>query len=246
MRGILYGGLGLLVVVAIAAAIGWAFRIPMATHLLADRLDRAGFPEAEFEITELGWSRIRIQRLSLGGDEAPAVDRVSAHFQPLQLWRGDTRHLEISLMGLSARMEPSAGIMRIAGMPQASGEGEAPAGAGKGLAGLAAVPTLHLRDARISVESPVGRWLTTIDADIEGGPAGPSSARIDAGIVNNRLVVEGEASARYDGDRIAGSARLRENDGFGIELNGRVDDPMGAARSRLEYRVDMPAAADLP
>jgi len=123
MRGILYGGLGLLVVVAIAAAIGWAFRIPMATHLLADRLDRAGFPEAEFEITELGWSRIRIQRLSLGGDEAPAVDRVSAHFQPLQLWRGDTRHLEISLMGLSARMEPSAGIMRIAGMPQASGEG---------------------------------------------------------------------------------------------------------------------------
>ena len=246
MRGILYWGLGLLLVVAIAAAIGWAFRIPMASHFLADRLDRAGFPDAEFEIIELGWSRIRISRLSLGGDEAPAVDRVSVRFQPLQLWRGDTRHLEISLIGLSARMEPDAGMLRIAGMPQASGERDAPVDPGEGLAGLAAVPTLHLRAARISVESAVGRWVTTIDADIEGGSAGPRSARIDAGIVNNRLVVEGEASARYDGERIAGSARLRENDGFGIELNGHVDDPMGEARSRLEYRVDMPAAADLP
>lgn len=246
MRGILYAGVGMFVVAAVAAAIGWAFRIPIATHFLTERLDRAGFPDAEFEVTELGWSRIRIAPFVLAGEDGPALDRISARFQPLKLWQGNIRHLEIYLIGLSARLEPSGGTMRIAGMPEGSGDRDAAPTAGDGIAGLAAVPTLNLRDARIAIESPVGRWVASIDADVEGGSAGPRSARVDAGIVNNRLVVEGEASARYDGDHIAGSARLRENDGFEVELDGRVDDPLEAARSRVEYRVDMPAAADLP
>lgn len=246
MRRVLYACVAVLVVVAIAAATGWAFRIPITTHFLSERLDRAGFPGAEFEVTDLGWSRIRIAPLVLAGDDGPAVERVSVRFAPLQLWRGDIRHLDVSLIGLSARLKRSAGTLRIVGMPNGPGAGDAPARAGRGVAGLAAVPTLHLRDARIALESPVGRWSARVDADMEGGASGPRSARIDAGIVNNRLVVEGEASARYDGDRVVASARLRENDGFEVELKGRVDDPAGEARSRLEYRFDMPAAADLP
>ncbi|WP_083330941.1 intermembrane phospholipid transport protein YdbH family protein [Halofilum ochraceum] len=246
MRGILYAGMGVLVAMAVAAALGWAFRIPIATHFLTERLGRAGFPDAEFEVRALGWSRIRIEPLVLAGEDAPTVERVSARFQPLKLWRGDIRHLEISLIGLSAALERSGGAIRIAGMPEMPGDREGPVTAGDGIAGLATVPTLHLRDARITIESPVGRWSARIDADVQGGSAGPRSARIDAGIVNNRLVVEGEASARYDGNRIAGSARLRENDGFEIELDGRVDDPLRDPHGRVEYRVDMPAAADLP
>ncbi len=246
MRGILYAGVGVVFAVAIAAAIGWAFRIPIVTHLLTERLDRAGFPDAEFEITELGWNRIRIARFVLAGEDGPSLDRISARFAPLRLWRGDIDHLEISLTGLSARLQRVDGALRVAGMPQGPGDTQGPLTAGDGIAGLTAVPSLNLRDARIAIESPLGRWVASIDADIEGGPAGPRSARIDAGIVNNRLVVEGEASARYDGDDITGSARLRENDGFEVELSGRVDDPLGEARSRVEYRVGMPAAADLP
>jgi hypothetical protein len=246
MRRILYAGTGVLVLLAVAMAAVWAFRIPLATHFLDERLTRAGFPDAEFEVTGLGLQHIRIAPLVLVGDDGPTVERISARFQPLQLWRGNIRHLEVSLTGLRARLEAAEGGLRIAGMPDAASRGAGPRTAGQGVAGLAAVPTLHLRDARVAVESPVGRWLTTIDADVEGGDAGPRSARIDAGIVNNRLVVEGEVSARYDGDRILGSARLRENDGFEVELDARVDAPAGEASSRLDYRVDMPAAADLP
>lgn len=246
MRRILYGGLGLLLVVAIAAAVGWVFRIPIASHFLAERLDRAGFPDASFEIRQLGWTHARIAPFALGDDGAPAIDRISARFQPLQLWRGDTRHVDISLIGLSARVEPLGGSLGIVGMPERGTERAPSVDGADGVARLAAVPTLHFRDARIRVESPVGHWSTTFDADVEGGSEGLRSARIDAGIVNNRLRVEGEASARYDGTRIDGSMRLIENDGFTVELSGRIADPAGAARTRVDYQVDMPSAADLP
>ena len=247
MRRILYALGALVLLIVLAAGALWLARVPLAERYLADRLARAGFPEASFEIESFGWRRLVLAPLALGPGDAPAAERLGVRYRPLQLLRGDLAHVELNLHGLRADVARGGDGLRLAGWPRPAADGRAaPAAPEQATAALGAVPTLHVRDARVTVASPVGRWVAILDADVEGGPEGPASARVDAGIRNNRLVVEGELAARYDGTRVEGSARLRENDGFSIETSGRVVDPLGQPRARLAYTIDMPAAADLP
>ncbi len=247
MRRILYAGLGLLGLVATAAVVLWLARVPLAERYLDTRLERAGFPDASFEVASVGWNRLEIAPLALGPGPAPAARTVVVRFTPRDLLRGRLGGVEVTVTGLRAGFVQGPDGPRLAGWPGSAGAGRTAApGPGEAGAALGAVPTLHVRDARVTLDSPVGRWVTAVDADVEGGASGVESARIDAGIRNERLVVDGELAARYDGARIEGSARLRENDGFGIEISGHVADPLAKARAHVDYRIDMPAAADLP
>ena len=248
MRRILYIGLGVLALAGLAIAGLWIARIPLAERYLAGQLEAAGFAEARFEIVELGPERLVIAPVALAPEEAaPAADRLQVQYAPMALLRGDYSGIEIELHGLRVALRPGERGLRPVGLPEAQ---DAPAGAGNEtappLGALGSVPSLALRGARVEIESPVGRWRVELDADLEGGPQGPRSARLDAGVRNNRLAVEGEVAARYDGERVQGNLRLRENDGFEVQARAAVRDPLGAAETQLEYTVDMPAAGDLP
>lgn len=249
MRGILKKtALIFLLLVPVVLATLWLARVPLAEYGLAARLEQSGFPDASFRITELDWGRLRIASLALRpGSAAPTVARITVDFRPARLFRGDYDDVEVSLVGVRAHLVAGPGGPRLSGLRD-GGDGAAapPMTPARAAAALGAVLTLRLRDARITVDSPLGDWTAVVEGDFEGSPDGLEYAQMDADIRNPRLSVEGTLAARHDGSGVEATARLRGDDGFSLQASGRLEDPLGDARLRVAGALEMPAAARLP
>ena len=231
-----------LLLVALLAGVLWTVRIPIASAWLTERFERRGFPEANFEITRLGLYRTIIGSVRLGPAPAPTVDWITIDYDPLRLLEGDRTHVVVRLSGVRARGEFDADGPRVLGWPAAADAGVTVPSAD----GPTAMPGLRVRDARLEIASTLGRWQLDIDGHLDGGAAGPQAGRFDLALSNTRLHLEGSLAADYDGQRIKGSGRIVEDDGFTVRVETEVADPGGRSEVNLQYALDMPSRADLP
>jgi len=247
MRRLLYTGIGLGVLLLGAAAVLWSLRIPLATWYATQRLDAAGLSEMQFEITALEWGRAQVGAVRIGGPQGPSVDRITARFDPLALWRGDYGGIEYHIVGPRATLETTEDGLRIAGWPEgldARADQRMPAGSV--LAALSELPDLQVRRARLALDAAVGRWQVRGRLDTKAGAGSQRAAHLEAEIANTRLRVDGTLNVDYDGRALRARARVGENDGFRVRLQGELAGPRDQPRLTLDYGVLMPAAADLP
>ncbi|MEM9495508.1 MAG: YdbH domain-containing protein [Pseudomonadota bacterium] len=143
------GFLGLIMVVAIAAAALYLVRAPIASFAAERALANAGFENPDVAVADISRREIRIKRLAIGpkGRESIALGETRVGFDPARVLRERTVD-EITIANASLRATLSEdGKVLIAGLPTGR---EAGGGAG------APFDRLILEDASIALVTPEG------------------------------------------------------------------------------------------
>jgi translocation and assembly module TamB len=166
-RWVLYGALGVLVLVPLTAAIAWAQRKPIARQLVYDELSKRGVP-ATFDIKAVGTKRQRIENIVLGDPKNPDLTADWAEI--------DTG---ISLSGIEVKAVRASGV-RLKGhligstLKLGSVDKLLPAPTGEPFA----LPDmdLTLADARIRLDTEYGALGARLDG--RGNPAGQFDGKL--------------------------------------------------------------------
>jgi len=239
-----------LVVLALACVGLYLARIPIAEYLLAGRLERQGYPDASFTVSQLGWSRAVVTDFVPAPGAALTVDRVTARYSPFDLLSGDARRARIVVGGLALRFDLQDGVPTLAALTGRRAPTRPPGGGPPGNAGamalLAALPAVEFEDASARIDSDYGAWFVDMDGRLERGENGAPRGDLQGTLRNRRLRVDGRVEGHLDRASLALALEAREDDGFTLDARAHARAPWNDARARVEYEMHMPARADLP
>lgn len=231
--------LAVLVVLAVAAAIGWLFRLPIAEALGQRACAQRGL-HCAFDVTGLqpGSATLEAVSLSAGPGEAPlTADRVELELA----WNGIVPRVEAILVD-EARVAATFDGSRfsLGGLESALGTEQPASPSG--------LPAIEVRNGKIDLSTPAGALQGDFEvrmADIEDGRL---RARLQpATLVNgeDRLtLISGELDLTLRGGRMAGIADLEvEEGGFGdfsaasVLLRAEVTPAADGDDNTIDYRL---------
>jgi hypothetical protein len=114
--------LALVVLLVIAAALTWRFRISVAEMAAEQSLRFMGLDGIAFDIAEVEADRVRLENLRIG-DNGPRAEAATLTFSPGGLMNGELRALRLVQPSMTI-IEDADGAMSIAGMPNFGGNSE--------------------------------------------------------------------------------------------------------------------------
>lgn len=234
------GALALLVILG-----GVLLALPRIVEgLLIDRLEAAGFSNADLRVTDIGWNRAVIADLDLGRDRALTADEIVVHYAPLDLVRGQVEDLRVHGLTLTLRLGGKRPVLGSLEEPL-SALGNTKSGRTKSSEAGSRLPDIHIDDSVVVLATPQGAITLPLTGEVVRQPNGPPrlSAHVTAGVTGDSGVIEAASlDLVLDGQRGTVRFRMEESNGK-LTLHGDAafEDPYGTPEGTA--RIDGSAAA---
>jgi hypothetical protein len=193
--------LALLLLTALAGAVAWLWRLPLAEWTAA-RVAAANGVALRIDIAELALDHLSAGAIRLGDDPPVTASGARVDYRIAALLDGILDRIRVD--GLRAHAVLDDDGLRIPALERLGGGG--------GGGGLPALPPIHLNDARLTLDTPQGTAAV-------GGT-------LDVQLDNDALAVTGDITATLGDNRLAGRIDAsRDADG---RIAGRLDLTGGA------------------
>lgn len=253
-RGLGLSLLGILgvAVLALAAAVVW--RVELAELAARHWLAAAGFPDAEVEVSAIGWRRAVLGRVDLGPG-APRAERIVLAYRASGLWQGRLVSAEVAGLRLTVDAQAEETVPWLAALRQAASAADGVAGAPAG--GVPALPvervrfeqallTVRRRDTalRVSADGELTPRSDGLALALEGEMRGPGTRigfSASARALAARSVLRLAASGHADAGRLPWPATWPVRPITGrLRVDGRYSGPIPEIRARRMAGPGMP------
>ncbi len=221
------------VLLAVAAALAWTFRLPLAERALERELAARGYPEASLEVTALSLHQATLERVELEPDTGPSARQIDLLYPLFEVLQGDIHGVEARIDGLRAHLDR---IPLDREAEEVVPDDPTHDGLVATLVGLARI---EISDGLVRLPSPPGQdWRLEFNGFISGSADGLQSAEINGQIDDREQDLAVTLAVRHTGEKIRGSLGLLPM-GSGLEgqMDLRLDPPWDDAHAQVYYRV---------
>jgi Dicarboxylate transport len=193
LKGLGFGLLGLVLLLAAGVAIVWLLRTEVLGQTAVRLLERQGLGPASFVVDAVDFGGLHAHDVSLAGGAIKA-DTLTLAFSPRELLVGHLVKIEIG--GLKAALTLGKDGIELGGRPIAI---SSPGGGPSRLETLS-IDALDLKDAEISLVTPSGTYAGTLSATIALAGGNLKATAVDATLTAPVAGMKGPVKLAFTGD----------------------------------------------
>ncbi|MEO3431813.1 YdbH domain-containing protein [Inquilinus sp. CAU 1745] len=214
----------------------------IAEAWISARLRAAGIEPVSLEIEDWGLDSFRLADIRLGGETGLSADSITGRFSLSDLWR-ERRLDEVEIEGLRLSVRVDGEGVRIAGLPEASGD--------DGPQGLPDLPVdrLAFTSAILEISTPYGEVEApadlTVERLVEGGYRIAGAIRPDSayGALTLSVAATVDPEWNFTADIAVEDGRL-DHDGYSAEIASGWATARGAARGAAGGSIEVTGAIE--
>ncbi len=200
---------------AVLAVAAWSALPALVERSLRERLDAAGFADADLNVAAVGLSEARIDAVRLGADAEVTAAEIIATYDLDGLMGVRLTRVAIRDLRISGRLDSDG--LSLGGLDR---KGENRGGGLLDAAWLRGTPPISIDDGRIDLMTPAGPVAVQVEGTVSPQPGDKLKAAIALQLQSAKATARGDLDLLLVADGLAANFELAEAELAGIAVSG--------------------------